>query len=216
LGQAEVLELVDQHVVPSAPHVRQHVRVGPEQLAGPGDQVIVVQQVPGAQRLRVRLEQLGVARRQRRVLEPVPSEQLQQGALALGADPEAPQHPALVIVVGDAEAAAQAGGGGVLPEQGEAQRVQGSPGDLLGGGADLPRQPGGDLVGGLVGEGEGADPGRREPLAGDEMPDPGDEAEGLAGAGAGDDENGAEGCFDGPELSVGWGQGQAGASAMAV
>jgi hypothetical protein len=88
--------------------------------------------------------------------------------------------------------------------------VQGTAGDLLGRGADLATEPRRDLVGGLVGECDSADAGRREPLAGDEVPDAGDQAVRLARARAGDDEDRAEGGLDCAALGIGRGQGQGG------
>ena len=50
---------------------------------------------------------------------------------------------------------------GVLAEQREAQRVEGAAGDLVGRiGPDVAPEPGGDLIGRLVGEGDRADPAR--------------------------------------------------------
>ena len=99
------------------------------------------------------------------MLEPVPAEQQQELALALGPDPEPAQHPPLVVVVGDAEAAPEAGGSGVVPQQPEAERVERPAGDVLGERADLPLEPRRDLVGRLVGEGDGADASRRRARA---------------------------------------------------
>ena len=67
--------------------------------------------------------------------------------------------------------------------------------DVLGVRAQGAREPRGDLVGGLVGEGDGADAGRRQGRrreARGEVLDPPDQAERLAGAGARHDEHGPE------------------------
>jgi len=58
-----------------------------------------------------------------------------------------------------------------------------------------------DLAGGFVSEGEDADPGRLDPQALDEVSDPLDEAEGLARAGAGENEQRLGRGFDGGTLA---------------
>ena len=131
------------------------------------------------------------------------TEQEQKLTVALRPDPEPSQHPSLVILVGDAEPAPEAGGGGMVAQQAEAQRVQGTPGDVLGQRAHLALEPSGDLVGRLVGEGDGADAPRIESVPRDEPRDAGDQAVGLAGAGSGDDQHRAERGFDGLALGVG-------------
>ena len=117
LGQAQVLELVHQHIVPTAADVGARVGVAAEQLAGAGDEVVVVHQVARAQGLAVRLEQLAVAGGERHVLQPVQAEELQQLAVPLRAHPEAPEHAPLVVLVGDAEPAPEARGGRVIAQQ---------------------------------------------------------------------------------------------------
>jgi hypothetical protein len=69
----------------------------------------------------------------------------------------------------------------VLAEQAEAERVQRTAGDLVGRGAQVAPESRGDLVGGLVGEGDRADAAGGEAHRADQMGDPSDEAEGLAG-----------------------------------
>jgi hypothetical protein len=130
----------------------------------------------------------------------MPAEQEQELAVALGADPEAAQHASLVVLVGDAEAAPEAGSRGVLPKQSEAQSMQGAPGDILGEGPDLALQSRGDLVGGLVGEGDGANAARVQPVPGDQPRDARDETVRLARAGPGDDQDRAERGLDGLAL----------------
>ena len=60
-------------------------------------------------------------------------------------------------------------------------------------------QPGGNFLGGAIGERDGANAVRID-AAGDEVLDSGDEAEGLAGAGTRDDEDRAHRRFDGAAL----------------
>ena len=50
LGEAQVLELVHQDRVPAAPDRRRFLRMASQQLAGEGDEVVVVEQTPGAER----------------------------------------------------------------------------------------------------------------------------------------------------------------------
>src|SRR3954454_23725441 len=75
-----------------------------------------------------------------------------------------------------------------------------TPGHIHGGMAPSLVEPGGDLLGGLVGEGDRQDPPGRDVVPVDEALDPADETMGLAGTGAGDDQNRAQRRFDGPEL----------------
>ena len=186
LRQAQVLELIHQQRVPPAADLGRGVGVGAQQLAGQRDEVVVVEQVAQAERRAVVLEVLPVALGERVVLQLVAAEEPEELRLALGADAEPAEDPLLVVLVGEAEAAAQLHQGGVLAEQREAEGVERAAVDLVGGSADLAAEPGGDLVGGLVGEGEGADPLRLDLQDLDEIGDPPDQAVGLTGAGAGD------------------------------
>jgi hypothetical protein len=77
----------------------------------------------------------------------------------------------------------------VVAEQAEAQRVQGAASDVVRQRADLALEPGGDLVRGLVGEGDGADAPRIETMPRDEPCDAGDETVGLARAGTRHDQH---------------------------
>src|SRR5207247_9875910 len=92
----------------------------------------------------------------------------------------------------------------VLTQERQTKGVDGAARHGLGPGAERVLQPGGDLAGRAVGEGDGADPVRIEsPL--DEMFDARDETIGLARAGTRHDEPGAERRFDrGALLGEGW------------
>ena len=92
------------------------------------------------------------------------------------------------------------GGRGMIAQQRETEPVQRVAGDLLGERPDLALQARGDLVRGLVGEGEGADPAWLEPVPGDEPRDARDQAVGLARAGPGHHQDGAERGLDGLAL----------------
>jgi hypothetical protein len=134
------------------------------------------------------------------VLQPVPAEEVEQLADPLAPDPKPPQHPRLVVLVGDSEAAAEARRAGVLPQDRETEPVQGAAGDLLGGCPQRQPEPARDLVGRLVGEGDRADPARLHAQPADEVLDPADEAEGLPRPRPGDDQHGTGRSFDGAEL----------------
>jgi hypothetical protein len=94
----------------------------------------------------------------------------------------------LVLLIRDAKALLEARLLGKLAQQRQAEGVDRAA-------ADVVREPRCDLFSGAIGEGDGANASRIEPLA-DEMLDTGDETEGLSGAGPCDDEGGAEGRFD--------------------
>jgi hypothetical protein len=201
LRQAQVLELVHQDGVPVGADLRRRGLVAPDQLARERDEVVVVEQVASPERVAVGSEQLQVAGGERGVLQPVPTEEAEELGHPLGADPEPLQHPPLVVLVRDAEAAAQAHDCGVVAEQPVAERVQRAAGDGVRRRAQVAAQAIGDLVRRLVGEGDGADPARRNPGDPDQVFDAADEAEGLAGSRAGDHQHGAEWRFDGALLS---------------
>ena len=200
LGQAQVLELVHQDAVPAGPELRARLGIAADQLAGEPDQVVVVHQVAGAERLAIGAEQLEVARRERDVLQPVAAEQGEQLTDPLAPHPEPAEEAGLVVLVRDAEPTAKPGRCRILAQDRETERVERAAGDLLGGGAECDAEPFGDLVGGLGGKGDGADAPRLEPVPADEVLDAGDEAERLAGSRPGDDQHRAGRGFDGAEL----------------
>jgi hypothetical protein len=78
--------------------------------------------------------------------------------------------------------------------------VERASGHVLGQRPDLPLEARRDLVGGLVGEGDGADAPRLEPVPRDQPRDPRDQAERLARTRPGHDEHGAERGLDGLAL----------------
>ena len=134
------------------------------------------------------------------LLQPPPAEEREQRSASLQVDVQAAQDDPLILFVRHAEALAQAGGLGVLPEDAEAQRVQRSPRHLFRPIPEGSAEPHGDLLGGFVGERHGADPGRRETEHLDKMADPADQAESLAGARTGHHEHRAERGLDGGAL----------------
>ena len=133
LGQAQVLELVHQDGIPARPDRRRLPRVPSEQLAGESDEVVVVEQVAGAERFAIRV---GRARCRRRVsgnvLQPVAAEEAEELGLTLRPYPEPAEHPLLVVLVGQTEAPTQAHERRVLAQEREAQRVEGTAGDFVG------------------------------------------------------------------------------------
>src|SRR5262245_49333044 len=72
--------------------------------------------------------------------------------------------------------------------------------DLVAGGGSAPVQTGCDLLGGFVGERDCADTGRRHLVLRYESVNSSDEAVRLPGARAGQHQDRAERCFDGPAL----------------
>ena len=125
LREAQVLELVHQDGVPAGPDRRRRGCVASEQLAGEGDEVVVVEQVPRAGALRDTREELAVARREGNVLQPVSAEEPEELGHGARPHPESPQHSLLVVLVRDTEALAEAHERGVFTRGGEAQRVEG-------------------------------------------------------------------------------------------
>jgi hypothetical protein len=91
----------------------------------------------------------------------------------------------------------------MIPEHRQAKRVKGAAGDLLSRGPQRGAEAFRDLVGRLVGEGDGADPPRLDAEPADEMLDALDEAEGLPRSRPGDDQHGARRGFDGTKLGGG-------------
>ena len=139
LGQAQVLEFVHQDAVPAGPELRARLRIAADQLAGEPDEVVVVHQVAGAERLAIGAEQLEVARRERDVLQPVAAEQGEQLTDPLAPHPEPAEEAGLVVLVRDAEPTAEPGRCRILAQDRETERVERAAGDLLGGGAELRR-----------------------------------------------------------------------------
>src|SRR3712207_436585 len=123
-------------------------------------------------------------------------EALEQYAVELLRRADAPEHAPLVVLVGDAEAALQPDAVPELAQQLGAEGVDRPRLHLRRPLAERALEAFGDLAGRLVGEGEGADAIRSEPEAFDEKADPLDEAERLAGAGAGEDEERPRAGFD--------------------
>ncbi len=157
LREAQILELVHQHRVPPRANLGRGAGLQAQQVAGEGDEIVVIQQAARAQSLAVGVEVLLVARGELVMLELAPAEEAQQLRLPLGPDAEPPQHPLLILFVGETEPAPQAHQLRVLPEQRETERVQRAAVHVVRGRADLAPQPRGDLVGRLVGEGDRAD-----------------------------------------------------------
>ena len=200
LGRAEILELVHQEIVPARGDGVRDVGALEEQRSRHRDEVVEVQHVPAREVGRVVAVQLLVCGREGVLLQPPPAEEREQRSASLQVDVQAAQDDPLILFVRHAEALAQAGGLGVLPEDAEAQRVQRSPRHLFRPIPEGSPEPHGDLLGGFVGERHGADPGRRETEHLDKMADPADQAESLAGARTGHHEHRAERGLDGGAL----------------
>ena len=114
LRQAQVLELVHQHAVPPGAELRPRLGVAADQLAGETDEVVVVDQIAGAECLAIGAEQLQVARGERDMLQPVPAEEAEQLTDPLAPNPEPAKQPRLVVLVRHAEPAAQPGRSRIL------------------------------------------------------------------------------------------------------
>ena len=96
--------------------------------------------------------------RERVQLHPVTAEQREEGRPSPFGHPETLQQGLLVLLVGDPEPGAQPGFHRVLAQHRQAEAMEGSPGDVAPGLADLPFEAPGDFRSGFVGESDGADP----------------------------------------------------------
>src|SRR5687768_3732847 len=101
---------------------------------------------------------------------------------------EPTQHRELVVLIGDPEAGLEPQLIAELAQQPGAERVDRPALHELGARAELTLEPRRNLAGGLVGEGERADARGVDAEVLDEVPYPLDQAEGLPGARAGEDE----------------------------
>ena len=175
LHRVQVLELVHQHVVPPARDLLRHRQVLVQQLAGLHHQVVEVHQAPPRQVLAIAPERLLIVGLELHLPEPVHPEPGEQPATPLLPDAEPAEHAELVVLVGDAEAAADSDPLAVLAQNLDTERVERAA--LHAAGPITQRlEPLGDFLRGLVGEGDGADPRRVESEPFDEIPDPLDQA----------------------------------------
>ena len=185
LHGVHVLKFIDQHIVPA-------VRDAPGERRRLGDQLVEVHHVARPEPGDVLAKQARVAVGQAVTLEAVAAEQRQQLAAAIERHLQAAENHFLVGVVGHTKAAFQAGVRRELAQQREAEGVNG-PAPYVVGIAT------GNLLGGAVGEGDGADAVRAD-TARDQMLDARGEAVGLARTGSSDDEHGSHRSFDGEAL----------------
>ena len=111
---------------------------------------------------------------------------------------------ALIIVVGDAEARLQSDVRSELTKQLGAESVNRSAFHAVRPRAELPLETRRYFAGSLVGESENTDALRIEPTLLDEKSNPLDQAERLAGAGAGEHEHWPRKSLDGLALGVRW------------
>jgi hypothetical protein len=135
-------------------------------------------------------------------LQPVPPEEVEQGTMALDGDAQATEERPLILLVGDAESRAQTRLLRMSAQDLDRQGVQGAPRHVTARWADHPLEAIGDLARGLVGERDRADPIGGVAMGGDQVPDPADQAERLAGAGTGQNEHGPGSRFD--RSPLGW------------
>ena len=193
LHGVDVLELVDQEIVPA-------IRDQAGERLGLRDQLVEVDHVavrePGA----VLAKQPRLVGLQLVTVEPMPAEAVEHAATALRRHPQPAEYDGLVDLIGDAESSFEACGIGVLAQQREAQRVNRPARDRFGLVPQRLFEPPSDLLGGAIGECDGADAVRIDP-GGDEMLDAGDETIRLPGTRAGDDQDRAEARFDGEALA---------------
>jgi hypothetical protein len=219
LGGVGVLVLVDEDVSEFPVVFGQHVRVVAEDADRVAQQVAEVAGVQGLQAVLVGLEQFtalavgesaGVAfrdvlRAEALVLPAV--DHLREGARrpalvveALGLD-DLLEQADLVVGVEDGEVGPEAGQFGVAAQDLDADGVEGAePGHALDRLADEKADALLHLAGGLVGEGDGEDLARPGEAEREDVGDAGGQHAGLAGAGAGQHEDGALGRLDGAAL----------------
>jgi hypothetical protein len=185
LHGTQVLELIDQEIIPARAQLCCRGGIRPEQLFGQDNQVIEVSQIPGSKALLIPSEELTAPLAQWASLQPVEAKKGQDlGATLLG-NPESLQDAQLIIMIGDPEPGTETTPPGKVPQNLEAEGVQGATGDVLAITTAGFTQSGSDLLGCLVGEGDRKYSPRRYVQAGDEMLDPTDQTIGLSRSGSG-------------------------------
>ena len=200
LGEVEILELVHQHVVPPGSQRPRHRLLHTKQLLREIDHAVEVHQVTLPEQPHVLAKELLVAGGELIALQAVTAEVGEELPMALLANPKSTEQPALKILVGHAEAGAEAGLRGKLAKYRKAECVNGPAGELTLGQGDRAFETRRDLLCRLVGEGHGADAGRSEPEDLDEVLDAPDQAIRLAGPGPSDYEYRPQRRLDSPPL----------------
>ena len=183
----EVLKLVDKYGGPFLPHLRRDGFVG-EQLRGLEHEHVEIQLVALRQKLLIALVEREIVRLEGIAPKTVSGERRQHAWVPPAISLEPAQHPELVLVVGNAEARLDTDVRAQLAQQLHAERVDGSTLHAFHSRAEG-LEPAGDLVGRLVGERKDPDALRLDLKMLDEKAHALDEAESLAGARAGENQD---------------------------
>ena len=217
LDDVGVLEFVDEDVLDALVVAGGDVRLGVEEVQGAAEEVVEVQGGVALEGVLVAGE--GAGDDFLDVVAAVGLEGVDAEAFVLGAGDGAEQAPGgvglgvdgevledalddgdLVVVVVDDEAAGDADGFAVAAQDADAEGVEGAEEEALGVVGEERFDAVTHLAGGFVGEGDGEDAPGGDALLLDEVGDAVGEDAGLAGAGAGEDEEGAGGGGDGGGL----------------
>src|SRR6185503_12344707 len=188
LHRIEILELVDEHAVPSRAYSRHDMPVL-QQLRRLEEQHVEVEHPPLLEEMLVLLEDAGVVViAERLVAETLRREAHEQRTVSTHRDAESSEDGALIAVVGDAEARLEPDALAEFAQQLGTEGVDRSRLHRQSPCANGALEPERDLVGCLVGEGESAEPIGLEPARLHEMTNALDEAERLPGTRSGEDQ----------------------------
>ena len=199
LHRIEILELIHEDDIPSSAHSGARVR-GLQERSGLDQQCVEVDDAPRLEVLLVLREEGEVVMAEGIATQAVCGEPSEGAPVPASGTLDTTEHIALVLIVGNAKTGVQRDVLAELAKQRRAEGVDRAALDLGGGVAEPGLETVRDLVGSLVGEGEGADAGGVDAELLDEVGNALCEAVGLAGAGAGEDEERFRAAADGAAL----------------
>ena len=218
LHQVGVLVLVDEDVAEAAVILRQHLRMGAQDLGDMHQQIAEIAGVDGAQPVLIGgVEQAGIAAgeitvlgarhplgRQAAVLPALDDPHQHRWREALDVEPRRLHHllqqAQLVVGIEDVEAGGEADQLGIAPEHAGGERVEGAEPQPLRRLAQDRRDALAHFARGLVGEGHRQDLAREGAAGEQDMGEAGGQHAGLAGAGSGQHQQRAVDGFDGLTL----------------
>ncbi len=154
----QVLEFVDEHVVPTRPHDIGHIGDSRHEVRGQNHERVVVDHVALTQEALVLLQPFDIVRMQGLASKAVGREANEQIAPPPRGCADAAECCSLVVLVSDSEPWLEFDARAEFSEELGAESVNSPALYSAGTFAEVPRQARGDLAGGLVSEREGTDP----------------------------------------------------------
>jgi hypothetical protein len=203
LDRIQILELVHENAVPSSPN-RGADGFVPQELPGFKHKRVEVDELSLVQEFLVAGEEHPVVGPQSIAAKAVRRESGEEVAVPRRGHLQSTQDRPLIVVVGDSEARLESDVAAELPQQFGAKGVNRSALDVPSARSQLSIETGRDLSRCLVGEGEHADALRIERALLDQESNPLDQAESLARAGTGKNEDRLGESLDSLALGVGW------------